>query len=249
MVMLNSQQMEALRKVNSPTIANAIEMFEIRARNEGFLSPEVQCLFPGLGVMVGYAFTAAISADLPARGHRIVQKADYWAAAAEPRGPKIAVIQDLDDPRCKGSFWGEVNSNIHRALGFIGTVTNGSVRDLDEMAALGFFTFAGSPSVSHSYVHLVDFGGPVRLAGAVIHPGDLLHGDRHGVIIIPEAIAGLVADAAAEVDAAERDLIRYCQSQEFNLEGLKQAAGRLETRFLEIVDQRKSAKYLRMGNE
>lgn len=239
---LTVNQLEALRKINSPTIANAIEMFEARPRNAGFLSPEVRCLFPRLGVMLGYAFTAAISADLPAKGHRVIPRPEYWAAISAVPSPRIAVIQDMDSPPCKGSFWGEVNSNIHRALGFIGTVTNGSARDLDEMEALGFHTFAGAPSVSHSYVHLVDFGGPTRVGGEIIHPGDLLHGDRHGVVIIPHEIAADVADAAMEVDAAEREVIRYCQSPDFSLNGLKRVYTRLETRFLRIIESRRVRK-------
>src|SRR5262245_2177022 len=238
MTPLNAQQFDSLRKINTPTIANAIEMFDIRPRNTGFLSPEVRCLFPRLGVMVGYAFTAVISADLPAKGFRSIHRFEYWGATAGIPGPRIAVIQDVDTPPCRGSFWGEVNSNIHRALGFIGTVTNGSARDLDEMEALGFFTFAASPSVSHAYVHLVDFGLPVRVGGEVIAAGDLLHGDRHGVAIIPGQIAPLVAEAAAEVDGAERGVIDYCKTSDFTLDGLKQAYTRLEKQFLEIVERR-----------
>src|SRR5688572_17191479 len=123
MTQLSPQQLDALRKINTPTIANAIEMFDVRPRNVGFLSPEVRCQFPRLGVMVGYAYTAVISADLPAKGFRSIQRADYWAATSAVPAPRIAVIQDVDTPTCQGSFWGEVNSNIHRALGFIGTAT------------------------------------------------------------------------------------------------------------------------------
>ncbi len=232
---LTAEQLDGLKKFSTPTISNAIEMFEVRPRNEGFLGAEVRCLFPGLGRMVGYAFTAAISADLPAKGPQVIQRFEYWQASASVPAPRIAVIQDLDSPPGKGSFWGEVNSNIHRALGFIGTVTNGGARDLDEMESLGFFTFAGEVSVSHSYVHLVDFGASVRVGGTVVSPGDLLHGDRHGVVVIPEQVAGTLAEAAGQVESAERDLIRYCQAPGFTREGLKQAYSRLEQRFLEIT--------------
>ncbi len=238
--MLSSQELEALSKISSPTISNAIEMFDIRPRNEGFLGPEIRCLFPGLGRMVGYASTATISADLPAKGKRIFTRREYWETTQTVPGPRIAVIQDLDNPPGYGSFWGEVNSNIHRSLGFIGTVTNGSARDLDEMEAIGFFAFASTPSVSHSNVHLVDCGGPVRVGGTVVCPGDLLHGDRHGVVIIPAEIAAETALAAVEVDEVERELINYCKSKDFNLEGLVQAQARLEVRFQEIIRRRKS---------
>jgi regulator of RNase E activity RraA len=237
---LSEAQIDALRRINSPTISNAIEMFEIRPRNTGYLGSEVRCIFPRLGPMVGYAFTGLITADLPA-GARKFPRSEYWAASAAVPRPRVAVIRDLDTPPGQGSFWGEVNANIHRALGFAGVVTDGSVRDLEEMEALGFHTFARTPSVSHGHVHLVDFGGSVRVGGEVVNPGDLLHGDRHGVVIIPEAIASVVADAAAQVDAAERELIRYCQSPEFTVEGLTQAASRLEQRFLEIIEARKKS--------
>lgn len=237
--MLSAAQLEGMRKISSPTISNAIEMFEIRPRNEGFVGPEVKCLFPGLGRMVGFAFTAAISSDLPAKGCRMVQRHEYWQASAGVPAPRIAVIQDLDNPPGRGSFWGEVNANIHKALGFVGTVTNGGARDLDEMESLGFFTFAGATSVSHSYVHLVDFGAPVRVGGSVISPGDLLHADRHGVVVIPAQIAETLAETALEVEEAERELIRYCQSTQFSRSGLKRAFARLEERFLKLVEQRR----------
>ncbi len=234
---LSSDQLEGLRKFSTPTISNAIEMFDARPRNEGFVGPDVRCLFPALGRMVGYAFTAAISADLPAKGSRVIQRSEYWQASSAVPAPRIAVIQDLDNPPGRGSFWGEVNSNIHKALGFIGTVTNGGARDLDEMESLGFFTFAGQVSVSHSYVHLVDFGAPVRVGGTVIAPGDLLHGDRHGVVVIPAGIAVSLARTAEEVESAERELIRYCQTPGFTLEGLRTAYARLEAQFLDLASK------------
>ncbi len=233
---LSVDQLEGLRKFSTPTISNAIEMYDVRPRNEGFVGPEVRCLFPGQGRMVGYAFTAAISADLPAKGCRVIQRSEYWQASAAVPAPRVAVIQDLDNPPGVGSFWGEVNSNIHKALGFIGTVTNGGARDLDEMEAAGFFAFAGEVSVSHSYVHLVDFGASVRIGGTVIAPGNLLHGDRHGVVVIPAEIAPTLSHTADEVEAAERELIRYCQSPGFTQEGLRNAYSRLEKRFLEITE-------------
>jgi regulator of RNase E activity RraA len=239
--MLTADQLEALRKFSTPTISNAIEMFDLRPRNEGFLGPEVRCLFPGLGRMIGYAVTASISADLPPKGRRIVQRHEYWQASMAIPAPRIAVIQDLDNPPGRGSFWGEVNANIHRALGFDGTVTNGGARDLDEMEALRFFTFAGEVSVSHSYVHLVDFGAPVRVGGVVISQGDLLHGDRHGVVTIPAQIAGALAETAVEVEEAERELIHYCRSSDFSLAGLRKAFTLLEERFLGLVAKHRSS--------
>ena len=218
---LSSKQLQELRKINTPTIANAVETFNIRPRTEGIMDSSVRCIFQDLGVMLGYACTATIRAALPAAG-RHISRFDYWDAIVRVPKPRVAVIQDLDQPRPVGSFWGEFNASIHRALGCVGTVTNGGVRDLDEVHKMGFHYFASEVLVSHGYVHLVDLGIPVKVGGIVVKPGDLLHGDKHGVISIPNAIAGEVADATRRVEEAERKIIAYCRSPGFTLEGLKQ---------------------------
>jgi regulator of RNase E activity RraA len=136
-------------------------------------------------------------------------------------GKRVVVLHDLDDPPGIGAYWGEVQSNIHRALGCVGTVTDGSVRDLDEVHDLGFHFFAGGVAVSHAYVHLVDFGSPVEVGGLTVRPGDLLHGDQHGVLSIPLEIARDVADGVVQVERREREIIGYCQSRGFTREGLE----------------------------
>ncbi len=218
---LSPAELEALRRINTPTIANAIETFNLRPRNQGYMSPEVRCLFPDLGVMVGYAVTAKMMAEQPAAEGEEASRFDYWDYILTMPAPRIAVIQDLDRRPAIGSFWGEVNANIHRALGCVGAITNGGVRDLDEVRALGFHLFAAETVVSHAYVHLVDFGGPVEVGGLLVKPGDLIHADKHGAIIIPHEIAHEVAAAAARVEAAERKIIDYCQSSDFSVEQLK----------------------------
>jgi len=131
------------------------------------------------------------------------------------------VLHDLDYPEPAGSFWGEVQSNIHTALGCVGTVTDGGVRDLDEMHGLGFHAFAGEVLVSHAYVHLVEASIPVKVGGLVVKPGDILLGDKHGIISIPPEIAGEIPAAAAKVAERERRIINLCQSPDFELEKLK----------------------------
>jgi regulator of RNase E activity RraA len=133
--------------------------------------------------------------------------------------PRVVVIQDLDDYPL-GSFWGEVNANIHRALGCVGTVTNGGVRDLDEVEALGFHLFASHIHVSHAYVHVVEVGTPVEFGGLTVNPGDLLHGDKHGIINVPLDIADRVYQAAKDVDDRERKIIDLCKSPDFSIDKL-----------------------------
>ncbi|OLE36563.1 MAG: hypothetical protein AUG00_10330 [Candidatus Rokubacteria bacterium 13_1_20CM_2_70_7] len=213
---------DALRKVTSPSVANAIETFNVRPRHQGFISSEVRCLFPELGPLVGYAVTALIRAEpQPLQGHRASTFA-WWDYVLSIPAPRVIVVHDLDDPRGQGAQWGEVQANIHRALGCAGAVTDGSVRDLDEVRALGFQFAAAHVSVSHAYVHMVDFGLPVKVGGLWVKPSDLVHADQHGVVTIPPEIAEKIPEAVARVDADERQIIGLCQSKEFSAEKLKE---------------------------
>ena len=214
---LTAEQIEALRRYNTPTISNAIEVFNIRPRHVGFLPHRVRCLFPDLPPIVGYAVTSQTRASYPTEpGPDPIN--DYFRYVAAQPGPKIAVGQDLDDPPGLGAQFGEVTATIHQKLGCVGHITDGCPRDLDEVRALGFHLFGLNPCVSHGYVHLVDFGKPVTLAGVEVRPGDLIHADKHGVCLIPTAIADRLADACAEVERLERPLLEHCRAEDFHLE-------------------------------
>lgn len=219
--LLSKTQLEQLRQISTPTLSNAIEVFQIRPRSEGFMSPQIRCFFPELGPMVGYAVTGRIRAKEPPQGYSAIPREEWWEYILSQPSPRVVVLEDLDGYPPVGSFWGEVNGNIHKALGCVGTVTNGGVRDLEEVRSLGFHFFAAAPLVSHAYVHLVDYGQPVQVGGITVHPGDLLHADRHGVLLIPLEIANQLLSAVKEVEQRERILIDYCKSPGFSLEGLK----------------------------
>ncbi|UCD57180.1 MAG: RraA family protein [Candidatus Hydrogenedentota bacterium] len=215
---LSPEQLEELRKISTPTISNAIETFDVRPRNEGFMNPEVKCILPELGPMVGYAVTATYIASRPATEKEDGMDRELWKHVLATPAPRVVVVQDLDNPPGVGSLWGEVNGTIHKALGCVGTVTNGGVRDLDEVRAMGFHFFAACVVPSHAYVHVVEVGKPVRIAGLTVRPGDLLHGDKHGIVIIPHEIAAEVAARAREVEEGERTIIDFFRSPDFSPE-------------------------------
>jgi 4-hydroxy-4-methyl-2-oxoglutarate aldolase len=212
---------EALKKITSPSVANAIETFKVRPRNQGQISSEIRALFPEMGPLVGYAVTAVIRAEPePQEGHR-ASTYGWWDYVLSIPAPRVVVVHDLDEPRGQGAQWGEVQANIHKALGCAGVVTDGSVRDLDEVRALGFQFAAAHISVSHAYVHMVDFGLPVKLGGLWVKPGDLVHADQHGVVTIPPEIADRIPEAVAKVEADERKIIDVCKSKDFSAQKLK----------------------------
>jgi 4-hydroxy-4-methyl-2-oxoglutarate aldolase len=224
MVAVDPKVIRSLQTIPTPAIANAIEVFDVRPRSEGFMSSEIKCILPSLGTMVGHAVTARIrAAEKPEEGVAIPRR-QMWEHILSIPEPRVVVIEDLDDPPV-GSFWGEVNANIHRALGCVGTVTNGGVRDLDEVEQLGFHFFAGHVQVSHSYVHVVEVGIPVNVGGLIVKPGDLLHGDKHGICEIPLEVADRVYDAAKQVEERESRIIETCQRPDFTIDKLSELYG------------------------
>jgi 4-hydroxy-4-methyl-2-oxoglutarate aldolase len=218
---LGPDALARLRTYTTPTLANAIETFNIRPRTSGFTAGRVRCMFPDLGPMVGNAVTATCRASAAPPPEAAARRAALWRAIEAVPAPRIVVLQDLDDPCGVGAFWGEVQSTIHHALGCVGTVTNGSVRDLDEVRALGFHFFAGSVAVSHAYVHLTGIGEPVDIDGLPVRTGDLLHGDQHGVLSIPHDVAGRLDDAVERVNQSEQEILAYCRRADFTREGLE----------------------------
>jgi 4-hydroxy-4-methyl-2-oxoglutarate aldolase len=218
---LLAADLEKLRTLDTCTVSNAIERLDVRLRNEGFASGVTKCQFPGLGQMVGYAATGRIRTATPPMTHRCYyDRMDWWNYVASLPEPKVMVLQDADPKPGVGAFVGEIHATIGLALKCVGCVTNGAVRDLPAVEAMGFQLFAGNVSVSHSYAHIIEFGEPVEIDGLKISSGDLIHGDRHGLLTIPLSIANQIPEEASKILEEERDLIQYCRSRQFALEGL-----------------------------
>jgi len=190
---LTKLQLEELKEFDTPKISNAIEMFDIRPRTEGFMGPEIKCILPYKKPLIGYAATAIISSTRPPIPLQKEMVYESYSHVKKTQSPTFSVIQDID-PTPVGSFWGEVQTNAHSALGCVGTLTNGGVRDLDEVNELGFGYFASCVLVSHAYIHIENYNCPVKVGGLTINPEDLLHADKHGVILIPDAIVHKLAE-------------------------------------------------------
>jgi regulator of RNase E activity RraA len=183
--MVSESQFAFLRSIDTPTVCNLIEIVAPERRGIGYTASHLHCPFPDLPPMVGFAKTATIRARDPVGDLGYMQKRmdylDYVAAA--PR-PSVVVIEDKDEPAGYGAFWGEVQTNVHKALGCLGTVTNGSIRDIASVAE-GFQMLAGSIAPSHAYVHIVEFGLSVNVHSMGVQSGDLIHADRHGAVVVP----------------------------------------------------------------
>ena len=194
-----------LKRWNTPTIYNGWE--QITKRNpagDAFNLEETRDFMPQMGPMVGYAVTVVIEPSSPKHRETLPNAAsEYRRYVASVPGPKIVIVQDLDKPRGIGSFWGEVNSNIHRALGCVGTITDGAIRDVDEMTNAGFKALARRLCVGHAHVQPVKWGCEVEVFGRMIQPGDLIHADKHGFICISPEEQGALLEAARFMDSNE----------------------------------------------
>jgi regulator of RNase E activity RraA len=197
-VTLPQDQLEFLRALDTPTVCNLLEIVAPERRGFGYTVRHLHCIFPDLPPMVGFAKTATMRAQdrvpLSEAGY-MAKRLDYLDYVAAGPQPSIVVIQDLDDIVGYGAFWGEVQSTVHKALGCLGAITNGSVRDIPAIAP-GFQLLAGSIAPSHAFVHVVDFGVNVNIHGMAVRSGDLIHADRHGAVVVPlETIAPMQAAA------------------------------------------------------
>ncbi len=206
---LTHGQLLQLKRWNTPTIYNGWEQLTKRdASREGFNLEETRDFMPQMGPMVGYAVTVVVQ---PGNAEHKKANPGAWSeyrryVAAQP-GPKIVIVQDLDKPAIYGAFWGEVNSNIHRALGCVGTITDGAVRDVDEMTNAGFKALARRMCVGHAFSHPVRWGSPVEVFGRLVQPGQLIHADKHGFLVIPPEDEARLPEAARFMDANECDTL------------------------------------------
>ena len=214
--------LEQLATLDTPTVCNALEIVAPQRRGYGYTTAPLICTRPQLGAMVGYARTATIRAEHPADPSP--RPGDYYDYI-DNGGPKpaIVVVQDLDGrARGYGSFWGEVNSNIHKGFGCLGVVTDGSVRDLPDVAE-GFQMLADRVGPSHAFVHVVSFGGSVNVSGMNVNHGDLVHADLHGAVVIPHDVADQVMAAAAVIARREAVIINAAKKPGFNAQKLREA--------------------------
>jgi 4-hydroxy-4-methyl-2-oxoglutarate aldolase len=221
---LSPEDLEALRRFDSCTLANAIEVLNIRPRNEGYIQDTVSCVFPKLPPVAGYAVVGKMrSASPPVEGHWYYDHIDWWRYVASVPPPRIIVLLDADSPPGTGALFGELHARICMALNCVCCITNGKVRDLPAIGQLGFQLFSAGLSVSHAYAHVVDFGHPIEIGGLRIHSGDLLHGDLHGVQLVPPEFATKLPEIATQVLREEQTFIQVCLDGNFSIERLAKA--------------------------
>ncbi|MGJ8624239.1 MAG: RraA family protein [Yoonia sp.] len=203
---MNDALLKLLRSVDTPTVCNAIEVAQGKRGFNAFTRGTMLCSAPQDPPVVGYAITARIQAVRPSTEAPDVIRARrmaYYKTMAEAPKPGVAVIEDIDYPHAIGAFWGEVNTTIHKGFGLSGTLTNGVMRDLGDMAE-GYPVIAGSIGPSHGFVHVKDVGSPVTIFGMTVKQGDLIHADRHGAVVVPLEVVNQLTHAIRKMQDTEQ---------------------------------------------
>ena len=221
--LLSDDEFRDLQALDTCSVANAVERFNIRLRNEGYTEGGLTCRFPKMPSMLGYAFTLQVRSYAPPTKSQSfdLENTQWWDGLMAMPFPKILVIQDMDRHPGAGALVGELHATILKTFGCIGVVTNGAVRDIDRVRPLVFHMFSGSLSVSHSYSHVVQSGIPVQIGGLEINSGDLLHGDQHGIVRVPRELASRIPKTATALRQKEADIAAFCRSPHFSVEELR----------------------------
>ena len=222
----------ALARFDTPTICNALELLSPRARLAGYTrrmlvkAPDAYALSDERKAIVGRAKTARIAAAFPhgrTDAENAENRASYYEYIADSAAPSIVIIEDID-PEPVGAFWGEVNSHLHRGLGAIGAVTNGTIRDLDDLDP-DFLLLAGAVKPSHAHVHILEFGEGASVFGMTVADGDIIHADKHGAVVIPEDAVGKLAATIAAIAEREARILALAKSPPVDLDALRAALG------------------------
>lgn len=222
---MDDKLLKLLRSVDTPTVCNAIEVAQGKRGFNGFTRGTMLCSDPEGSPVVGYACTAKISALAPSTEPQDVirtRRMAYYRMMAEGPKPSVAVVEDVDFPHCIGAFWGEVNTNIHKGFGLSGTLTNGVMRDLGDLAP-DYPVVAGSIGPSHFHIHVLELETPVTIFDMPVSPGDLIHADRHGALVIPPEVIPQIASAIRKMQETENLILDPARKAGFDFNAFEAA--------------------------
>jgi regulator of RNase E activity RraA len=235
--LVSPQTLAELALFDTPTICNAVELWDLRPRNEGYMNSSIMACFPALPPMVGFALTSTFRSQKPPKsGDAYGSMGAQVDAMAEIPGPPVVVFQDLDQPVASATF-GEVMCTTYQSFGAKGIVTSGAGRDLDQVAPLNFPAFTSGAIAAHGYCHILAINVPVTVGGMTIYPGDLLHGDRNGISTIPIEIASEVPEVCRELAKAEAIVLGYLKDPARTVQGFNEARKACAAHIAQVKDK------------
>lgn len=230
MSQLTASTLDVLQRVDTPTVCNAIELAQGKRGFDRFTKGTMLAAKPAMRAICGYARTARIRAVAPSADPPEILKQrrmDYYRYMAGSPRPAVCVVEDLDFPDCVGAYWGEINTAVHKGFGMDGALTNGVMRDLGDLED-GFQVVAGSVGPSHGFVHVVDIDTPVSLYGLTVSPGEFVHADRHGALVVPDDVLPEIAAAIEKLIKCEALILGPAREEGFSFEKFEQAWSNFE---------------------
>ena len=237
---LSASQLAKLQKVDSPTVANVLELFDVRSYVAGYTNLSLKAIYPKLPPAVGYAVTATFRAAYPAEsGDSYAGMPQLISDAMTTPAPRMVVFQDLDEPP-RAATYGEIMVTTFQKFGFAGLITSGGARDIEQVERLRFPCWASSVIVSHGYCRFPDVNVPVTVGGLQVRPGDLLHADANGIVNIPLDIAAAVAELCAPYIQAEEIILQYLRNSQPTVSGYGESVQKAKGRMVELREQARS---------
>ena len=221
---------DLLLALDTPTVCNSIEVAQGRRGFQHFTKGTMLSSVQSGEVILGYARTAKIAGKTPPEEAAEItreRRMNYYEYMANSPKPSIVVIEDTDFPDCIGAYWGEINAKVHKGFGLSGVLTNGVMRDLGDLPDQ-FQIIAGSIGPSHGFVHVKEFDTKVQIFGLEISPGDLVHADRHGAVVIPTDILDSLESAIRKLQESEKIILDCASSDRFDIESFKSSWERFE---------------------
>lgn len=225
---MNDTLLKLLQSVDTPTVCNAIEVAQGKRGFNSFTRGNMLSSDPDAGPMVGYAVTAKISAIAESTEPKDIIRArrmDYYRAmsdGARDGMPSVAVVEDVDYPNCIGAYWGEINTTVHKAFGMKGALTNGVMRDLGDLPK-DFPVVASFVGPSHGFVHVKEINSTVDIMGMTVKPGDLIHADRHGAVVIPEDVVDELELSINKLLSSEKIILTPAKQEGFDFAAFEKA--------------------------
>jgi regulator of RNase E activity RraA len=220
--LLTEAQLEALRQIDTPTIANAIEPFNIRSNTDGFMGYDIRCMYPEMGVMVGYAVTATLDTTTHGRMQNRENMYQFFEAIRDTANPAVVVLKDMSSKPGHGCHWGDGLTTVAMKLGAIGLVSDGGIRDVDTVREMGFQYYAPGMVPAHGNFGFLESQLPVRVSDVLVNPGDIIHADANGVVCIPiSAVDDIIAESHRVLDR-EKTYRDWVNSDDFSVDKLRQ---------------------------
>ena len=218
MISVSPDILAGFQQLDSPTIFNAlVEKFGLP--NEAYTDHTIRALLPDLGKVIGYAVTAEVTTNDP--DSPALPWFDYYEYVERSSGPLIIAMKDVDSRPGRGASFGDGMATLHKRLGVVGALVDGTIRDVPGIHRVGLPMWAWGAVPGHGQFNVVRFDTPVTIGQLRIRPRDLIFADADGAVRIPPEHAAEILQLAESIRNREADIFAFYNSPEFSVQKLR----------------------------